>query len=143
MIRLIFCLLLLVGFIGCKSRPLGPYTSPRVTGQVLAADSRQPLVGVSVIRGLAETPPKGSQPKGGEIMMRKVPILTGENGRFELASERVLSIFRGSSWNMVSLSFDRIGYFPFHTNCPTGGATNADGGELVLDLGPILLQPMK
>lgn len=143
MSRLIFGLLFLVAFVGCKSRPLGPYTSPRVTGQVLAADTRQPLPGVSVIRGSADIPPRGSQPKGGELMMRKVPILTDAHGRFELASERVLSIFRGSSWNMASLSFDRVGYFPFHTNCPTGTATNAAGGELVLDLGPILLQPMK
>jgi hypothetical protein len=76
-------------------------------------------------------------------MMRKVPTLTNGDGRFELASERVLSVFRGSSWSMVSLSFEHTGYFLFHTNCPTGSATNANGGEPVLDLGPILLQPMK
>src|SRR5689334_8691896 len=91
---------------GCKSRPLGPYVSPRVTGQVLAADNAQPLSDVQVSRGLPQRRgATGSPPKGSELLMQKAPVLTDMNGRFILLSERVLSIVRGSGWDTVSLAF--------------------------------------
>ncbi len=125
---------------GCKSHPFGPYISPRVTGEVLAADTSQPLAHVNVIRG-SQQPPKNPSAKGGEIMMRKPPVQTDASGKFELASERVLSVFRGAGWNMVSLAFDRSGYERFHTNCPMNAVTNTASGEPVLNVGRIFLRP--
>jgi len=75
--------------------------------------------------------------------MLKVPVQTDQNGRFELSSERVLSIVRGSDWNVVSLSFERSGYRPFETNCPTSALTNTASGKPVLDVGRIFLQPVR
>lgn len=136
----VFTGLLLLSTAGCKSRPLGPYVSPRITGQVLAADTREPIAGASVSRGVKEHR-RGSSPHGAELLMRKPPARTDANGRFELASERVLSIVRGSGWDVVPLSFERAGYRSFQTNCPTVAVTNTAGGEPVLDIGRIFLQP--
>ena len=141
MTRSVLSLCLVLVLVGCKSRPLGPYVSPRVSGQVVSADDLRPLAGVSVIRGPAD-PQRGSPPKGAELLMRKAPVHTDENGRFESASQRVLSVVRGSDWNVVSLSFERMGYQRFQTNCPINAVTNAPNGEPVLDVGQILLQPM-
>ncbi len=138
--RLGLSLVIVLVLAGCKSRPLGPYVSPRVIGQVAAADTGEPLKGVSVLRGTGE-PRRGSPPKGAEVLMRKAPAQTDGNGRFELASERVLSVVRGAGWNIVSLSLDRSGYLPFHTNCPITAVTNAANGEPVLNIGRLLLQP--
>ncbi len=140
--RLSVCALITLAILGCRSRPLGPYVSPRVTGQVLAADNHEPLAGVKVIRGPVETASRrASPPKGGELLMSKFPAQTDRNGRFELASERVLTVFRGSSWNIVSLSFQANGYLRLQTNCATATVTNTPEGELVLNVGEILLQP--
>ncbi len=126
--------------VGCKSRPLGPYVSPRVTGQTLAADTRIPLAGVRVIRGSGEGR-RAFPPKGAELLMRKAPAQTDENGRFELVSERVLSVVRGAAWNIVPLTFERGGYHRFGTNCPINSVTNAPNGEPLLDVGQVFLQP--
>ena len=140
MIRTTIGLLLLFTLLGCKSHPLGPYVSPAIIGQVFSADTSNALAGVTVIRGPADTS-KGSPPKGGELLMRKVPAKTDQDGRFELVSERVLSVVRGTDWDVVALTFERAGYRRFQTNCLTVTLTNAPGGESVLDLGRIYLQP--
>jgi len=57
MIRVIGLFLFAVSLAGCKNLAWGPYVSPRVTGQVLAADTRQPLAGVKVTRGRPEPQP--------------------------------------------------------------------------------------
>ncbi len=140
MIRHALSLALVLLLLGCKSTPLGPYVSPRVTGQVLAADTDQPLAGVTVARSPVD-PRRLSQAKGAELLMLKAPVRTDANGRFDLASERVLSIVRGAGWNIVSLSFEHAGYRRFQTNCPTSSVTNWDSGEPVLQVGRVLLQP--
>lgn len=128
--------------VGCKSRPLGPYTTPRITGQVLAADTHRPLPQVKVTRGSAHARRRTASPlKGGEVLMRKAPVQTDQEGRFALASERVLSVFRGATWDTVPLSFDLSGFLHFETNVPVSSATTSASGKPVLDLGDILLQP--
>jgi len=135
---LVLCGLVLTG---CKTGRLGPYIAPQVTGRVFAADTREALADVKVTRGGEKAPPGGSQPKGGELLMRKAPVRTDQNGRFTLVSERVLSVFRGSGWDQVRLTFERAGYEGWRTNYSTLGATNGPGSEPVLDVGEILLQP--
>jgi hypothetical protein len=80
-------------------------------------------------------------PKGAELLMARVPGQTDVDGRFELASERVLSIVRGAGWNVVSLSFARSGYQPFHTNWLGTNFTLTSKAEPVVDVGRVLLQP--
>ena len=128
---------------GCKTGPFGPYVSPRVSGQVLAADSRAPLPEVKVIRGRIDRSSLNKHPKGGELLIRKSPIQTGADGRFALESERVLSIFRGSGWSQVRLTFEHPGYETLRTNYSTLTATNASAGEPMLEVGPVLLQPVR
>lgn len=144
MSRLFLSLLSVLVVAGCKSKPtFGPYVSPRVTGQVLAEDTRRPLAGVSVTRGVPDKHGNGlSQPKGAELLMQKPPALTDHEGVFVLASERVLSVIRGSGWNVVPLSFLRVGYYPFQTNCQTSDTTNLVNGEPVLNIGRVFLTPV-
>lgn len=127
---------------GCNTGPLGPYTSPRVSGQVLDAQSRQALPGVKVVRGRPEKPSSMSAPKGGEILMQKVPVETDSQGRFTLENQRVLSVFRGSGWDQVRLTFIRPGYETLRTNYSTLAATNSLEVEPSLNVGVVLLQPI-
>jgi hypothetical protein len=143
MIRVIGLFLFAVSLAGCKNLAWGPYVSPRVTGQVLAADTRQPLAGVKVTRGRPEPQPLGEwAPHGGELLLRRPPILTGPQGQFVLESERVLTLIRWGGWSSVHLTFERAGYLRFQTNYSLSSlaATNAPDGVPLLDAGQILLQ---
>ncbi len=131
--------------LGCKSRPLGPCVSPRVTGRVLAADTHQPLPDVLVTRGGAgERPTAGGSPKGSELLMRRGPARTDREGKFELKSERVLSLIPIRSWASVDLSLERAGYRRLQTNLSLTafGLTNAPGTGDWVQAGDILLSPI-
>jgi hypothetical protein len=142
MIRLgfVFFAILLAG---CQSERWGPYSLPRISGRVLAADTQQPVSAAMVSRhGRPPTANTSSPPKGSELMIRKVPIRTDDNGQFVLESERVLSIFRGSGWSQLQLHIEKPGYVTVETNFPMSLATNLPGGVETLELGQILLQPV-
>ena len=102
----------------------------------------RPLAGVEATRGKSESTRDFSS-KGGELMIRKPPVVTDAHGRFVFESERVLSVVRGAGWGTVSLTFRFKGYAPFQTNCPTWLATNSPSGEPILDVGVIRLTPTK
>jgi hypothetical protein len=143
--RLLACLCVVgVLLAGCKSESFGPYVSPRVEGQVVDANTLQPLPGVKVTRGSTG---RGSQiaspPKGAELLMLKGPAITDSEGRFALCSERVLSIVRGSGWNQVHLAFELPGYLRFQTNLTVSAMTNTPGSEPVLNTGRVALAPLK
>ena len=141
--QVIACLGAVILAVGCRTGPLGPYVSPRVQGQVLAANNHQPLSRVRVSRGSARSRGRGdSRLKGGELLMQKRPALTDGNGTFNLPGERVLSVFRGSGWSTVSLTFDRAGFHHFQTNFPLTLLTNTPEGEPVLNVGVVTLQPL-
>ena len=126
---------------GCQSARWGPYTSPRITGQVVAAGSQTPLSGVSVSRGRPDRRFGAWPPKGAELMLEKAPVRTDEKGEFVLASERVLSVFRGSEWNQVRLRFEKPGYLTLQTNYPIILQTNVLWTEPRLTVGQVSLQP--
>jgi len=140
-IRRVALLLAVLAMPACKSGPLGPYLSPRVTGQVVAAGSGEALSDVKITRGKPDPQSPAGSAKGGEVLMRKIPVRTDANGGFNLASERVLSVFRGSGWSQVHLTFEHAGYECLRTNYSTLAATNSPGGELTLDVGTVRLQP--
>jgi len=127
---------------GCQSERWGPYSRPRISGRILAADTQKPVIGATVSRtGHQQTNKTDSPPKGCELMIRKVPNRTDDNGDFVLHGERILSIYRGSGWSQVQLWIEKPGYVTVQTNLSTSLATNLPGGEPTLELGHILLQP--
>ena len=129
--------------VGCKSMPFSPFISPRVTGRVLAADTGQLLADV-VVKGGAQARgyPSAMPPKGGELLMAKAPVRTDGDGRFTLATERVLTPFRRMDWFSVQLLFERGGYERFRTNYSRLSlTTNTPGSEPLLNAGDILLHP--
>jgi hypothetical protein len=139
---LAFCLAAFA-LVGCQSMPFSPFISPRVTGRVLAADTGQPLADVVIKSGAqARGYSSAMPPKGGELLMAKAPVRTDGDGRFTLATERVLTPFRGMNWFSVQLLFERGGYERFRTNYSRLNlTTNAPGGEPLLNAGDILLHP--
>ena len=145
MSRLLTLLLLAAAVAGCRSLRLGPYTSPRVTGRVLAADTRQPLAGVQVTRdGGERMHGVGEPPKGGELLLQQQAVETDGGGQFAFPSERALTVFRPAGWDSVLLAFQRTGYERFRTNYSivTAG-TNSPTGEPLLEAGDILLRPVR
>jgi len=129
---------------GCKSMPLSPFISPRVSGRVLAADTRQPLAAVTVKSGAQATGYRpGMPPKGGELLMAKAPLQTDRDGRFTLETGRVLTPFRRAGWFSIQLLFECPGYERFRTNYSSLNlSTNSPNGEPLVDAGDILLQPV-
>ncbi len=125
---------------GCKSHPLGPYVSPQVEGQVLEAKTGVALSGVRVSRGQSKFDALSGYPKGGQLLMAKVPVQTGSDGRFTLEGERVLSVVRGAGWNEVRLVFSKPGYETLKTNVSMDLANQEESGRPVLKLGPVLLR---
>lgn len=143
--RLLALFLATVALTGCESMPFSPFTSPRVTGRVLAADSGQPLADVTVKSGAHSGDARGANPpKGGELLMAKAPVRTDRDGRFTLDTERVLTPFRGVGWHSVQLYFQRAGYEHFRTNYSSLNlSTNSLHGEpSLLNVGEIRLQPV-
>lgn len=125
---------------GCKAHPLGPYVSPQVEGEVLEAKTGAALPGVRVSRGKPGFDALSGYPKGGQLLMAKAPALTGSDGRFTLAGERVLSVVRGAGWNEVRLTFAKAGYETLKTNVSLDLANYEENGRPVLKLGPVFLR---
>ena len=133
---------------GCQSGKLSAYLSPQVTGQVLAADTRQPLAGATV-RRVVPMPSAGesTQPKGGQLQMAAPGVRAGADGRFTLDAERDLSVihlFRHGGWHSVAVSFSCNGYVSLRTNfaAATFKERSFEGVPLV-NAGDIFLQPKR
>jgi hypothetical protein len=109
---------------------------------VLDGASGQPLAGVVVYRG-RQSHSAAEPQKGGEQLIQKPDVLTGASGRFELASERVLTLYRFGGWTSVRLGFEKSGYTLLRTNFSgdTLHLTNLPGGEPLAEIGEIQLWP--
>jgi hypothetical protein len=141
---LVLCLATLA-LSGCKSRPLSTCVSPRVTGRVLAADTRQPLADVKVVRLQQTDEPRTTvPPKGGAALDAPVVVRTDRDGWFVLDSERVLAPFWKGGWFSVDLRFEHAGYERFQTNYSyLNLGTNSWHGQWALTAGDILLRPAR
>jgi hypothetical protein len=138
--------LLLAALTGCQSGKLTHYTSPEVTGRVLAADTRQPLAHADVQRIEPETFAQywsfGS-PKGGTLLMSPVGARTDASGRFVLNSKSVFAMFLEPGWSSVAVVYSHAGYESFQTNYTGTNVTSQAGdGVPVVNVGDILLQPV-
>jgi hypothetical protein len=130
---------------GCQSSPVlnSQYISPRVTGCVLDAVSSQPIRNVSIRRlapgqSLTTNPPA----VGDQSLERMHALRTDADGRFDLDSERDLTLFRRAGWYGVTLAFTHKGYERLLTNYTLASAVIAPSGEPVVNAGNILLQPV-
>ena len=137
----LWLLLVALALTGCKS--VSTYISPRVTGRVLAADTRQPIAQVTVKR-VSPTADQnyGDPAKGGRKMESAGGVRTDQQGRFILDAERDLTLFQQQVWFSVTVSFQREGYLTLRTNFTAASATtNAPNGAPVINAGDILLRP--
>jgi hypothetical protein len=126
---------------GCKSFGPGNFTTPTVTGRVLAADTRQPLAGVKVIRVVpGQGVNTGTPAHGAQLLQQGPPETTGADGSFVIAGQSYVTLFRHASWWSVKLAFQSPGYDLLQTNFSTANVTNDDGTPVV-NAGDILLQP--
>jgi hypothetical protein len=118
------------------------YISPRVTGRVLAADSRQPIADVKVKRVNPNAGLDYDAPARGGRKMESIPAArTDTQGRFVLEAERDLTLLQQQVWYSVSVSFERAGYQTLHTNFTISNVTsNAPDGAPVVNAGDILLR---
>ena len=129
---------------GCQSSPVlnSQYISPRVTGRVLDAATSQPIRNVSIRRLTPGQIEAVSSPAAGDQSLERTRALrTDRDGRFDLDSERDLTLFRRAGWYSVTLAFTHKGYERFVTNYNLTSAVVAPSGEPVVNAGSILLQP--
>ena len=142
--RQLALLLFAVTLAGCSSIGFSYYSSPRVTGQVLAAESRQPLPD-AIVRRVVSYPTDGEDtaPKGGQLLMRSDGVRTDADGRFALEAVKVVTLFRRGSWHSVTVSFERNGYESFETNYSAGNfKERSPEGVPLVNAGDILLKPI-
>jgi len=136
-------LLLALAQAGCQSGTLSPYTSPRVTGRVLAADTRLPLANATV-RRVAPTMTAGEDtpPKGAQLLIQPDGVRTDADGRFALEAERAVAWFHHAGWYSVTVSFNCAGYENLQTNFTAADfkGRTPEGAPWV-NAGDILLQP--
>jgi hypothetical protein len=136
--------LLSVVLTGCQSGKFTHYTSPEVTGRVLAADTHQPLSHVQVQRVEPENFSSywsfGS-PKGGTLLMQPIGARTDADGKFVLNSKSVVALFLQPGWSSVPIVFSHSGYETFQTNYTgTNVTSHTEAGAPVVDVGDVLLQ---
>lgn len=137
-------MLVLAGlFTGCGSVGVFHAVTPAVSGRVLAADSRQPLAGVQIIRVLPGQGVAGSQPaKGAERLQSGRPIYTDAAGNFILSGKTALIWWRPSGAGAVRLAFLAPGYVTGQTNLippKTGVSPSAPN----ISAGDIWLKPVR
>jgi hypothetical protein len=139
----LWLLLAAIALTGCRSVSVSTYISPRVTGRVLAADSRQPIANVKVKRVNPRADQNHDDPaKGGQKLESAGGVRTDQQGRFMLDAERDLTLLQQQVWFSVTVSFQRDGYQTLRTNFTAVHATtNAPDGAPVVNAGDILLRP--
>ena len=136
-------LLALVVLAGCESGEFTHYISPQISGRVLAADTRQPLAGVTVARVGSHHESNSFWPaKGGQVLVRPSGARTDADGRFVLEGVTVFAVIRQPTWWSVPVVFERSGYASFQTNFTgTNVIGRAASGAPKVDAGEVLLTP--
>jgi hypothetical protein len=134
----------LIALAGCQSDDFNRYTSPEVTGRVLAADTHQPIADARIQRAGPDNNFERFGPlKGGQLLMQPAPVLTGTDGRFVLASRSVFVLFWSPGWWSEPVIFQHSGYETFQTNYTASNiVSNASTKVPVVDAGDVLLRPV-
>jgi hypothetical protein len=129
----------------CQSSPVlnSQYISPRVKGRVLDAATSDPIRNVSIRRLPPGQNLAVNHTGPGDQTLERTPALrTDTDGRFDLDSERDLTLIRRADWYSVTLAFTRKGYERLVTNYTLTDAVIAPNGEPTVDAGKILLRPL-
>jgi hypothetical protein len=136
-------LLLPIFLSGCESGKFTHYTSPEITGRVLAADTHEPLANATVQRiGSGQNYGSSGPPKGGQLLMQSDGEQTDADGKFVLGSKSVFAIFQKPGWWSVPVAYSHSGYETFETNYTGANVTgHSAAGAPVVNAGDILLQP--
>jgi hypothetical protein len=130
---------------GCQSSPIlnSQYISPRVRGRVVDAATGQPIRNVGIQRLAPGQKSATNPPAAGSQSLEQMRVLrTDAEGRFDLDSERDVTLFRQAGWYSVTLTFRHSGYERFTTNFTLTSAVFEPNGEPMVDAGNILLQPV-
>jgi len=132
-----------VALASCQTASFSSYISPRVTGRVLVADTRQPLPDVKIRRvNPAANQDYDDPAKGGQKIEAAGAVRTDQEGRFVFDAERDLTLLSQQVWVSVTLSFQCEGYLTLRTNFTYANVTtNAPDGAPVVNAGDILLRP--
>jgi len=140
--RPVSVLLLVALLAGCQSGSPSRYVSPRVMGRVLDEKSGQPVKGVEVKRVVPDYEAGTlDQVRGGEVLERGQPLRTDAEGKFDLASQKSVALFRDIGWFSVEIAFYHRDYERFNTNYTARLAQREPSGEPVIAAGDILLTP--
>ena len=135
-------LALVGGLTGCGSVGIFHAVTPTVSGRVLAADTRQPLAGVQIIRVLPGQGVSGSRPaKGAELLQAGRPIYTDAAGNFILPGKTALTWWHPAGAGAVRLAWFAPGYVTGQTNLipPKTGVSSV---VTEISTGDILLAPV-
>jgi hypothetical protein len=134
-------LLFVLTLMGCDSIGPAESTTQSVTGRVLAADTLQPLAGVTVSR-VVPGQNIGTPDKGAQLLQQGRPEITGADGVFEVPGESSVTLFRRSDGWSARLMFRAPGYVSWQTNFSADTLTNqTDAGTTVVNVGNVLLRP--
>jgi hypothetical protein len=133
----------LCAVLGCGTASPTKVVSPRVTGRVVDARTREPIANITVQRQSGRhTHRLVDPPKGGELMKQPPVVRTDAQGNFILHSERDLTIFRGSTWFSVNLLFEHPHYQRYVASYhPIQATNNPTTGEPLITTGDVSLVP--
>jgi hypothetical protein len=138
----ILCLLGMLLLTGCQNYSPSKHTAPRIIGQVVDASTHQPIVRAAVNRTTGRPRPNPLEPeRGGQFLLRPATAYTDKQGRFALASERALLLFRKGDWYQAQITVEHGKYLSLKTNYTVADATDSPSGEPVVDTGVLLLTP--
>ncbi len=127
--------------VGCKSASPSQYTSPRITGRVLDAQTQQPIPGVQVRRLKPQDLNVDQATKGGQRIEQTPIVRTGNDGTFVLVSERNLALFQRLGWYSVELALAHPMYERLTIEFTLANATNTPAGEPLVRADDIHLHP--
>jgi len=130
-----------LAIVGCQSTSPSRYSSPRITGRVLDAQTQQPIPGVQVRRLTPQDPNVDQAIKGGQNLEKSPAVRTDRDGNFVLVSQKNLTLFSRLGWYSVTLSFACPDYERLTTEYTLLNATNTPSGEPLVQAGEIRLQP--
>lgn len=130
-----------LAIVGCQSASPSRYSSPRITGRVLDAQTQLPIQGVQVRRVTPQDPNVDQAIKGGQNLEKSAAVRTGSYGSFVLVSQKNLTLFSRLGWYSVNVAFTHPNYERLTTEYTLVNATNTSGGEPLVRAGDIRLQP--
>jgi hypothetical protein len=126
--------------IGCSTVSPSQYVSPKITGQVLDAETRQPIKGAQIRPANSDGRVRPDAiSSGGHLLETAAAVRSDREGRFTMPSVRVLGPLGSTGWYSVTLAFERSGYESLVKTFSLKDSTNTASGEPWIDAGQVSL----